>query len=75
MALLVYMTAASADEAESIAGDLVETACGLREHHGPDPLGILVEGESFAVRRSPSSPRRTTIVLKRWPPGACLAQL
>ena len=75
MALLVYMTAASADEAERIAGDLVESRLAAcvnvmalfhRGLHG----GLFGFTKSFAVpKRSPSSPRRTTIVLKRWPPG------
>lgn len=54
MALLVYMTAASADEAERIArGFGGKPPCGLRERHGPDPLDILVEGRALPFRRDP----------------------
>lgn len=70
MALLCLHDGGSADEAERIArGFGGKPPCGLRERHGPDPPRYTHGRESFAVpKRSPSSPRRTTIVLKRWPP-------
>ena len=54
MALLVYMTAASADEAERIAGDLVESRLAACVNvMAPIPLDILVEGRALPFRRDP----------------------
>ena len=69
MALLVYMTAASADEAERIAGDLVESRLAACVNVMAPIRSIYSwKGELCRSEEIPSSPRRTTIVLKRWPP-------
>lgn len=76
MALLVYMTAASADEAESIAGDLVENRLAACVNiMAPIRSVYSWKGELCRSEEIPSSPRRTTIVLSAGRPGACLAQL
>ena len=63
MALLVYMTAASADEAERIAGDLVESrlaAC----VNVMAPIRSIYSWKGELCR----SEEIPFIVLKRWPP-------
>ena len=47
MALLVYMTAASADEAERIAGDLVESRLAACLEHGKG----ATPGDAIIVRQ------------------------
>lgn len=72
MALFVYMTAGSAEEADRIAGDLVENRLAACVNiMAPIRSVYAWKGELCRSEEIPLSPRRTTTGSRRWPP-ACV---